>query len=202
MTTSYVLSTARLLAQYYPLLVIPFLVFAGQSRVVRQRWWQALAMVMFALAVLPVVANPSRPLFPWKDTLSWLRNAGCPESLVSRAEAVYSVYNSRSDAFAPVIPLLGDERVVGLVTYDDPETDLWRPFGSRRVIHVCHNDSGEYLRSRGIRYVLVHPEKFKMLFQQPFDQWLEEINGTQVAVVPLTLRATGGPVDLRLVKLN
>lgn len=202
MTTSYVMSTSRLLAQYYPLLVIPFFVIAGQSKVVRQRWWKGLAMATFAIAALPLIASPPRPLFPWKSTVAWLRKAGSPEWLVSRAETVYSVYSERADSFAPVIPLLGNERVVGLVTYDDPETALWRPFGSRRVVHVCHDDSGEYLRSRGIRYVVVHPEKFAMDFQKPFDQWLREVNGTRVAVVPLTLRAGRGTVDCPLVKLN
>lgn len=202
MVTSYVMSTARLLAPYYPLLMIPLLLIAHEN-IVRRRWWRVLAMSGFVLALLPLIASPPRPLFPWKPVVALLRRMGCPEKLVTRAETVYMVYGHRSDSFAPAIAQLPPEAVVlGLVTYDDPEAALWRPFGSRRVIHVCHDDSGAFLRTEGLSYVLVSSEKFQMDFQRPFERWLIEINGTLVQTVPLALRAGEGSVDWYLVKLN
>lgn len=202
-TTSYVLDTARLLAPYYPLSIMPFLIFGGQSTVVRRRWWRALGIATFIIAAVPLIASPPRPLFPWKSALAWLQKAGCPKTSLERAETVYSVYSQRHNSFAPAIQLLPPgTNVVGLVTYDDPEAALWYPLGSRRVIHVCHQDSGEYLKSRGIEYVIVNPNKLDMFFHIPFDQWLQEVHGRQVAILPLTLRASGPTLDWPIVKLD
>lgn len=202
MITSDVGSTSRLLAPYYPLLLVPILVSVHPD-LVRRAWWKGLAMAGFAAAALPVICSPARPLFPWKTSTAMLRKIGCPEHLVHRAEQVYSVYSHRSDGFAPIIPSLpAGTRVVGLVTYDDPEAALWRPFGSRRVIHVCRDDTADILRAEGLTYILVSSEKFRMDFRPPFDQWLASMNGTLVDTVPLALRAGEGPVDWYVVKLN
>jgi hypothetical protein len=202
MMTSYALSTPRLLAPYYPLLAIPLLLVA-QPDIVRRRWWRALAMAGFILAAVPVIASPPRPLFPWRTTVAMLRRIGCPPKLVNRAETVYSVYSHRADGFAPLKALLPPgTRAVGLVTYDDPEATLWFPYGSLRVIHVCHNDTGSFLRGEGLTYVLVSSDKFRLDFSIPFEQWLAAVNGTRVQTMSLALRAGSGPVDWYLVRLN
>jgi hypothetical protein len=202
MATSYVLSTPRLLTPYYPLLAIPLLLVAHPD-MVRRRWWRVLVMISFVLAALPVIVSPPRPLFPWKPTIALLRKIGCPAQLVTRAESVYSVYSHRADGFAPIKSLLPPRTaVIGLVTYDDPEAALWLPYGSLRVIHVCHDDTGAFLRAEGLTYVLVSSEKFHLDFPMPFEQWLKEVNGTRVQTVPLRLRAGEGPVDWYLVRLN
>jgi hypothetical protein len=194
-------SAARLMAPYYPLLVIPLLTIVSEQ-LVRRRWWQWLALATFVLAAVPVITSPPRPLFPWKSSVALLQKLGGSPRLVARAERVYSVYSHRADAFAPIIPQLQDATVVGLVTYDDPEAALWKPYGSRRVVHVCHDDTGALLRSEGVQYVVVSAQKFHMDFQQPFDQWLKEVNGTVVATKSMSLRAGEGPVDWQVVKLN
>ncbi|HXT10157.1 MAG TPA: hypothetical protein VN873_01235 [Candidatus Angelobacter sp.] len=202
MVSSYYLSTVRLLTPYYPLLVIPLFMIVSE-RLVRQRWWQVTALGTFVVAAAPLMLNPARPLFPWKPAVALMQRLGCPAKFVSRAEKVYSVYSHRHDSFAPAIALLPPEtRVVGLVTYDDPEAALWQPFGSRRVIHVCHEDTGAFLRKEGITYVLVSSEKFRLDFQKPLEQWLAEIHGTLVRTFPLALRAGEGPVDWYLVRLD
>jgi len=196
------LSTARLMAPYYPLLVIPLLTIVSE-RLVRRRWWQVLALATFVLAAVPVITSPPRPLFPWRSGIALLKKLGGSPRLVARAERVYSVYSNRADGFAPIIPMLPPETtVVGLVTYDDPEATLWQPYGSRRVVHVCHDDTGAFIRSEGVKYILVSSQKFQMDFQQPFDQWLKEVNGTVIGTRSLSLRAGGGPVDWHLVMLN
>jgi hypothetical protein len=195
------LSAARLMAPYYPLLVIPLLAVISE-RLVRRRWWQYLALATFVVAAVPVISSPARPLFPWQSGIAMLKKFGASPRLVARAERVYSVYNHRADAFAPIIPLLHEASVVGLVTYDDPETALWQPYGSRRVVHVCRNDTGAFIRSEGVQYIVVSLQKFQMDFQRPFEQWLGEVNGTVLEKVPLSLRAGEGPVDWCVVKLN
>lgn len=51
---------------------------------------------------------------------------------------VYSVYRERAHAFEPALALTPPEvKRLGMVTFDDPEATLWRPYGSRRILHVC-----------------------------------------------------------------
>ena len=54
------------------------------------------------------------------------------------------------------VPFLApDANPIGFLGFDEPETGLWRPFGSRRVIHFSHADLPAELRSRGFKYALV-----------------------------------------------
>jgi hypothetical protein len=128
-----------------------------------------------------------------------------PESnrLVQRLKTVYSVYADRHEAFAPLLASLPDDAsVVGLVTFDDPETSLWEPFGKRRIRHVIPGDSATDLQAEGIRYVLVGREKFNQLFREPFEQWLGKMNGKVIATVVLRLRAGTNPTDWVIVDLG
>jgi hypothetical protein len=93
-------------------------------------------------------------------------------------------------------------RVLGLVTFDDPETSLWRPFGSRKISHVLATDSGVDLRQRGIKYIVIDPATFDSYFQQPLEQWLTTVNGKVLTTVPLIIKASGGQHDWPIIELN
>jgi hypothetical protein len=196
-------SGARLLGPYYAFLVLPFLLHPGHALLVRKRWWSACALGVLALAAVVLVPSPARPLFAPQTALKILARLGCPKGLLARAETVYTVYGQRATGFAPVLDLLpGDVRVVGMVTFDDPETSLWRPFGSRQIEHVCPGDSAELLRGEGIRYILVNPRQFAAFFPQPFETWLHQLDAETIRTIPLTLRAEAGPLEWKLVKLR
>jgi hypothetical protein len=200
---SFVRSTARLLAPYYPLLIIPFLIHRGQTLVVRTQWWRAGALAVALMVAFVLVFNPARPLLPMHQVLTVLREKNLMPSLVARAERVYSVYGQRAEAFAPALKVLPPEvKVLGLVTFDDPEAALWRPFGSRRIIHVCPGDDAARLRAAGVRYVLVGPQKFAQLFSVPFKDWLAGLNATVVQSIALDLRADHAEAPWQLVELG
>jgi len=75
--------------------------------------------------------------------------------------------------------------------------------GSRgRLFLRCRGESREQLRRKGIQYVLVSSYRFPPLFNRPFDEWLKQNDGEVVWTMPLTLRASQGPVDWLLVKLR
>jgi hypothetical protein len=116
---------------------------------------------------------------------------------------VYSVYGARAEAFAPVRDSLPEgEKTVGMVTFDDPETSLWRPFGTRQIRHVIESDSPAYLQAEGIHYVLVGKVKFAQLFTESFDSWLARVNGKVVSSFVLNLRAGSEPTEWVLVRLS
>ena len=200
---SFVRSTPRLAMAYYPFLALPLLLHPGQADAVRKLWWSASALAVCGLAALVMILSPARPLFPAKPILAAFRRLGCSDALLVRADKVYTVYSERADAFAPAIRFLPPEaNVIGLITFDDPEASLWRPFGSRRVVHVCPGDTSERLLAQGLHLIWVNPERYARFFQMPFDEWLRQMNAEVVQTLPLTLRAGDKTVSWQLVRLR
>ncbi len=192
---------ARVTAPYYVMMASALLALRGQGRLVRANWWRSLAVLVFAMAGLLLVLSPSRPLWPANYILGKLDSTGHP--LLARAKAVYSIYSERADSFAPARRLIpAGVRVLGVVTADDPETSLWRPFGHWRVEHVTHTDSARDLRQRGICYVLADEQDLATYFHCTVKQWVRRIHGKVLAEVTLLLRVTEGPSRWYLVKLG
>jgi hypothetical protein len=95
-----------------------------------------------------------------------------------------------------------DASPLGLITFDDPETSLWRPFGSRKILHVPHNDPPEVTRTRGIRYVLVSCFALSDTFGTSVSDWIARNNAEIIERFQLDLRAGRGPTEWLLVKIN
>jgi hypothetical protein len=201
MAKSSLSGVGRLAAPYYILCIPALLMCRGQVRLVRTRWWRGVALVVFGVAGLLVVLSPARPLWPANKVLANVAARGQP--LLARARVVYGVQGQRADAFGPARKLLPpDLKVLGLITSDDPETSLWRPFGRRRIEHVTPRDTAEDLRRRGIRYVLLSSERFEPVFRRSLEQWLAEMHAARAGQVTLQLRATIDPSDWLLVRLG
>ena len=194
---------ARIITPYYLPLLPVLLAGPGQAWLVRRRWWRPAAFIVFFIAGGLLVISPARPLFPVQTLFGKMAATGSSSRFLARLEAVYRVYGNRNDGFAPARDALPPGlKVLGMVTYDDPETSLWRPFGSRRIEHVCPEDSAQDLKARGIEYILLHEETFEQWFHGPFDDWLKKMDARVVQKIPLNLRASRGPLDWYLVKLN
>ena len=148
---------ARLIAPYYPLLFPLLLIGAAQSQIIRRRWWHLLAAIVFVLALAALILNPSRPLWP-ADTILTKAVATHPnQAQLQRAQKVYEVYRERSDPLAAIRGKLpNDSKVVGFMgTDDDLDISLWKPYGSRRVEPFFVNDSPENIRQLGFEYAVI-----------------------------------------------
>jgi hypothetical protein len=123
--------------------------------------------------------------------------------LVALAAETYAVNRLRPDALAPVRAALpADSAIVGMITASDPETSLWRPFGTRIIRHVLPTDTGDDLRRQGIAYVAVNQSVYVENFDLPFDQWLAKVNGIIIKTVPVTLKVSVGSRDWHIVALK
>jgi len=196
-------AVARLFTPYYAL-VIPIVIAGnGHDLMVKKIWWRIAAFLVFVMVATLIVISPARPLFP-AQTLLQKFSAGKSESKwFQRINEVYSVYENRNDAFAPARAALSPNvTTFGAVLHDDPETSLWRPFGPRRVVHVCPGDTADYLKSRGVQFIFLPKETFTQWFNFPLDDWLKQMNAQIVQTIPLNLRASVGPTDWYLVRLN
>jgi hypothetical protein len=191
----------RLLLPYYGFIIPLLLVGGSQARIIKTRWWKVCAMAVFLLAGVPLILSPARPLWPARRVLSSFGDPANP--WMARARAVYSVYGERGDAFAPVRRFLPtNASVLGLITFDDPETSLWIPFGARRVEQVTPADSLADLRRQDINYVLISSGGYKFLFTEPLEKWMAHHNAELMETVPLRLRVSQDPMDWFLVRIN
>ena len=203
LTQSHMGVTSRLFIAYYVFLLPPVLVCAGHEWVVTRRWWRISAFAVFIMAAGLLVVSPPRPLFPALTLVEKLQARRPDSRPLARLREVYSVYRGRNDGFAPARAALPpDLKVLGLVTFDDPETSLWRPFGSRRIEHICPGDTAVELKQRGIEYILAREEVLEQSFQCPLNDWLKQMNARDIQTVPLNLRASRGALDWHLVKLQ
>ena len=194
---------ARYLAPSYVFLLAPLLFLPRAGELLQRRWWRNLAMFGFALAALLLIATPARPLWPAQTVLRLLHAETSASPLLKRVWAVYSVYGDRANGFAPVRAMLPpDLKVLGLVTFDDPETSLWRPFGSLRIQHVTRADDAQALRSRGVEMVLVSEYLIAVNENSTIKQWLTRNDAEIVSSFELTLRASLGPTRWHLVRVR
>ncbi len=202
LANSNAINISRVIAPYYILTIPFFLVNPAHERLVTRRWWRTLVFIVFAIAATLLIVSPPRPLFPVGILLEKIHAKAGQHPAIARVEEVYSVYHNRWDGFAPVREALPvDWKVLGLVTYDDPETSLWRPFGTRRIEHVRPEDTAADLKARGVEYVLLKMDGFEQWFGCSADDWAKRMNAEIVRVISLNLRASAGPRDWYLVKL-
>jgi len=194
---------ARISTPYYLLLLPALLAGAGHERLIRKFWWLVLGFAVFAAAAGLLIISPARPLFPVQTLLEKIQPYAPDSRLFTRVKTVYSVYGARGDAFKPARAILpADANPLGLITWDDPEASLWQPFGSRRIFHVCHDDTPDYIRRRGIHYVLVSSFILSHGWHMSLDEWLARNNAEVVQRLSLELRAGRGATDWFLVRLR
>jgi hypothetical protein len=188
---------SRILTPYYALLMPIVLARGGQERLVQKRWWRVAAFAVFLSASGLLVISPEEPLFPVMTILKHWPQAP------ARVRTVYTTTSRLHDAFAPAREVLPPRlKVLGLVIgLNLPETSLWRPFGSRRVVDVCPDDTTADLKARGVQYVLVNEDILKLCFHCSLDDWLRKKDARIVEKISMNQRILG-PEEWVLVKLN
>jgi hypothetical protein len=200
LSQSEVYPLGRILAPYYALLLPLLLAGPAPEQPVKKIWWRAAAFTIFVIAAALLIISPARPLFPVGMFLEKIHKAAAQHPALARVETVYSVYRERNDAFAPArASLPPDLKVLGLVAYDDPETSLWRPFGSRRIEHVCPQDTVADLKARGVEYILVKTGCYGFIYSP--EDWAKRMDAQVIQRIPLRLRAAAPATDWYLVKV-
>jgi hypothetical protein len=189
----------RYLATYYPLLSMGLLLSPAQAGLIGRTWWRSWALFSFGLAGLLLVISPARPLWP----AGWFWGHYGPRLKSSRlavsAMDAYEAKSKRAEVFAPVIAALpGGASVLGFSARDFPETSLWKPFGSRRILHVKMSDSAEAVRQRGIRYALVTADPDG----EPWAEWARRMDVRELKTVTLKMWGSFPPYVWHLVELN
>ena len=194
---------ARLISPYYPLLLPLLLVIPGSQRIVRSKSWRVLAWANFLLAAAVLIVTPGRPLWPAETILSKLHTSHPASRAIARALNVYDVYAVRWDPLANVRALLPPNvKTVGFMgAEDDLDISLWRPFGHRRVEHVLPSDSLENIRERHLEYIVIGGFNLK-LKGTTLETWLNRIGGRVIATTSATVKVAEGQQPWYLVRVD
>jgi len=196
-------SGARLISPYYPLLLPLVLVIPGSHKIVRSAFWRMLVWVNLLLALVVLLVTPGRPLWPAQTILSRLHARHPASRAITRALEVYEVYGIRWDPLAKIRDFLPPtEEAVGFMgSEDDIDISLWRPFGSRRVEHILLSERVEDIRRRGVRYVVVGGYH---LMQQglTLESWLERTHGNLIGAISATVKVSDGPQKWYVVRVG
>ena len=193
-------STGRLVAAYYPLLLLPFLVHPSQAMWVRARWRHVLAACVGAVALLVLVLSPARPLWPAEWFLGQLSDKLPHNEFIARAHKVYEVYGHRNDAFAELRSQIPDSvSTIGVIgAGDDMESSLWRPFGRRTVVDLMELGRD---KPPQIEWVVVKNEVVADKFKS-FEDWSRRTGGTLVFSEMITSRVHSGPERWSLLRFT
>ncbi len=198
-----VAGAARYLLPFYPLLVAPMLTGANAGDLFRRRLWRGLALCAFAVSAVLLVLTAPRPLWPAKTVLRSLDAEHAHSRLLNRVWSVYDAYDVRANGLAPVIAALPPGAdPLGYLAFDEPETSLWRPFGSRRIMHFTPDDSPADLRARGIKFALVSENYLKQHAGMKPADWLERMNAEPLQHFEFKLLAREEPHSWLLVRFR
>ena len=91
---------------------------------------------------------------------------------------------------------------LGFIAFDEPEAALWRPFFTRRILHIMGDDSPGQIRARGIKYALVSDRFFSQHYPMKFDDWLAQNRAETIEKFDLRIHAAREPEGWSLVRFN
>jgi len=194
-------SGARLISPYYPLLLPLLIAGAGQTEIVRTRWWRAFVWIVLCVAFPVVILVPGRPLWPARTVLSKVAALKPGNRSISRALEVYTVYRERPDPMASLRELLPKGLpVVGFLgAADEIEISFWRPYGQRRVKHVQAAEPVADIRQRGIQYAAVS-QACLTAAGMTLEEWRKRTGAELIATANITLTVAEGPRPWHLVR--
>jgi hypothetical protein len=175
------------------------LLSAAQGGLVKRTWWRSWALFSCGLAGLVLVISPARPLWPAEWFLHRYGSRLRSSQLGSRAVDAYETKGRRTEVFAPLIAALSaNASILGFSADDFPETALWKPFGSRRILHVKMSDSAEAVRQRGIKHLVVTIKPAG----ETWPHWVQRMDARVLKTVTLKMWGSHPPFVWHLVELN
>jgi len=196
-------ATSRLIAAYYPLLIAGILVIASlDGRIVHRRVFKGVGLIAMLSAIPLLILSPARPLFPTETAAHYL--ARISPAGAERLKKVYEVYGSRSDSMEDLLTAIpGTETSVGLIeTGNIPESVLWRPYGSRRIVDVTPEETIDQLKADHVRFVIVDDEALNETYHTTLDKVTKKWLAVVVMQKDLLLLASQGPEGWHIIALQ
>ena len=194
-TKTAIAGISRVVLPYFPIALAFILAASNWPRLHRSRLFRLTVLLNLFLAILTIVIDPSRPLWPAQTLLSHSISSPLIEKLRTRALSVYANYGSRSDVFSPLRQLLPPAvSEVGFFNGgDDPVSSLWKPYGSLIVREVTSKDNLTSLQARGLHYIFAGERGLRENLSQTIEQWTTNLRASIVATTILYPAVSRGP---------
>lgn len=191
---------ARLIAPFYVLLFVFLLAQPGQSRLVRQRWWQWLVLLVMGCTVAWQGFIRGRQFIPMSVITHM--SASSQSRWLGVVKDFYQSRQSVADTREFTARKAAGEKVVGYATIcGGSELGMWLPLGSRQVERVKPQDSPAIVRARGIRSVFLEDLALQEA-NETLPQWLARFNARLVDELVLVRDPGTPPGHLYFVQLN
>jgi hypothetical protein len=173
-----------------PALLVCLLPIANES-LTQMRMWRMAALLAAILPFPALLLSPARPLLPVGNALTKMVQRRPENAALARAARVYRIYDERADAFLPLKRFIPENaRTMWLITFgDEPETSLWRPFGSLSVRHMLTLPAAIDRDSAVVISESILRERFDMSVEDFAKRYGLSLSGS----VDLDLRASGAP---------
>jgi len=186
-TKTAIAGISRVVLPYFPIALAFILAASNWPRLHRSRFFRLTVLLNLFLAILTIVIDPSRPLWPAQTVLSHSTSSPLIEKLRNRALSVYANYGSRSDVFASLRQLLPPNvSEIGFFNGgDDPISSLWKPYGSLIVREVTPKDNLASLQARGLHYIFAGERGLRENLPQTIEQWTTNLHASVVATTIL-----------------
>ncbi len=171
------IETARLIAPFYVLLFTPLLVRPGLDRLVWQRWWRWLVLLVMAATLAFMSFDCGRTFIP-SSLYAWLQTKHRPGFL----KVLDDYYQTRLSVAAYwEFTARHCRRNGGRLCHDlrRSRTGHVAALGHARAERILPDDSPERVRSRGIRGVFIEDDALKVK-HLTIQQWLEQFQATLV----------------------
>ena len=194
-TKTAIAGISRVVLPYFPIALAFILAASNWPRLHRSRLFRLTVLLNLFLAILTIVIDPSRPLWPAQTLLSHSTSSPLIEKLRTRALSVYANYGSRSDVFSPLRQLLPPAvSEVGFFNGgDDPVSSLWKPYGSLIVREVTPKDNLASIQSRGLHYIFAGERGLRENRSQTIEEWATDLHGSIIATTTLYPAVSRGP---------
>ena len=178
---------SRVVLPYFPIALAFILAASNWPRLHRSLLFRLTIFLNLFLAILTIVIDPSRPLWPAQTLLSHSTSSPLIEKLRTRALSVYANYGSRSDVFSPLRQLLPPAvSEVGFFNGgDDPVSSLWKPYDSLIVREVNPKDNLASLQDRGLHYIFAGERGLRENRSQTIEEWATDLHASIVATTIL-----------------
>ncbi len=193
--------SARYLAAYYPLLLLPLLRRSGMAGLVRHHWWQLLVLVVMSGTLAFMTFEYGRALVP-----SWVfarlqaspRRPHVLRILDDYYKTRLSVdsYREFCTRHAAGETLLGYATICGGL-----EPGMWQPWGHGRVERILPDDSPEWVRSRGLQGIFIEDSALREK-NETIQQWLAQFDASVVDQMTWTSDPGAPPEHLYFCRLN
>jgi hypothetical protein len=187
-------SFPRLFAPYYAIVIAAMILLVNPKVSAK---WSRLALLAALSSLIPLILSPSRPLWPALSTIKMLQENYADNPRLQRAFEVYSVYRNRSDSLAPLRGAIPEHTMqVGFLSSgDDPESPLWIPFSSRRVIDLIPDD---HPCESGVSIIVINENALPSGLQN----WMSRNSGNVLAEELVITKVSVGAENWAIVQLN